>query len=271
MKTEIVGAAIGALILTTTLSPAQTGGWNSDSVDNFQTIEQFRANWNSLLDKARASSVQRSCENGLCYWDWQLRPGVKAKMVESHNHTGQAFYCFQTDSSPTWDCYGNTLNKWVWNPPGSNAVAEAPPDSPIDNATPPDTSEAAPDTNGSFSVPLVIEDGGIKTTVGLGPMFYNMTIDTGATSGLVTESIAAILLSRGDAERAGFANSTIADGSTRQEPLISVANVTLNGHTVHNVIFGVGPDSGGMLFGLLPLAKFGKFTIDAANSQMQFN
>jgi hypothetical protein len=67
-----------------------------------------------------------------------------------------------------------------------------------------------------------------------------MTVDTGATSGLVTESVATALLVRGDATEIEGGNSTIADGC------------------------------GGMLFGLLPLSQFGRFTIDPANSLLVF-
>jgi hypothetical protein len=126
-------------------------------------------------------------------------------------------------------------------------------------------------TTASFSVPLVIEDAGFKTTVGLGSSFYNMTVDTGATSGLLQESIANALLAKGEATELGGGTSTTADGRRLQDRRISVYSVTLNGHTIHDVMFGVGPDTGGMLFGLLPLAQFGRFTIDPARQQLTFS
>jgi hypothetical protein len=279
----IVAAAVAALNLTALAAPshAEPNGTNSAVEDNVQTIEQFRAKWNNLLDRAaKARSVQHYCADGLCSWEWELRPHVQAKMVESNNGTHQAFYCFLAEPATTWDCYGNTLQKWVWNPPqgGDTAVAS---DAHLDpdnvcnqpgytcsspsSGTPEPTATASP-----FSVPLIVEDGGFKTPVGLGSSFYSMTVDTGATSGLVTESVATALLVRGEATEIEGGNSTIADGSTRQERRISVANVTLNGHTIHNVVFGVGPNGGGMLFGLLPLSQFGRFTIDPVNSLLVF-
>jgi hypothetical protein len=272
-KVFITGVALASITsasVSATPSHAATGT-NSAVQDNFQTIEQFRAKWNKLLDQAaKARNVQHSCTDGLCVWDWQLRAHVQAKMVESNNGAGQAWYCFLAEPATTWDCYGNTLQKWVWDPTGDTAVAS---DGPSSAATIVQGDASAPvdTTTASFSVPLVVEDGGFKTTVGLGSSFYNMTIDTGATSGLVQESVAAALLARGEAtEIAGGGTSTIADGTTRQQRLISVYSVTLDGHTIHNVMFGVGPDSGGMLFGLLPLAQFGRFTIDARHSQLVF-
>jgi predicted aspartyl protease len=126
-------------------------------------------------------------------------------------------------------------------------------------------------TTASFSVPLVIKDAGFKTTVGLGSSFYNMTVDTGATSGLLRESIANALLAKGEATELEGGTSSTADGRRLQDRRISVYSVTLNGHTIHNVMFGVGPETASMLFGLLPLSQFGRFTIDPARQQLTFS
>jgi hypothetical protein len=269
-RRPILGAAFAALILTVAPSHAGTGT-NSAVEDTFQTIEQFRAKWNNLLDRAKGrSDIQHSCEDGLCVWNWELRPHVWAKMVESNNGAGQAWYCFLAEPATTWDCYGNTLQKWVWNPTGDTAVAADGPGS-VTTIVQGGASAAVGTTTASFSVPLVVEDGGFKTPVGLGSSFYSMTVDTGATSGLVTESVAIALLAKGEATEIEGGSSANAQGSIVQERRIIVTNVTLDGHTVHNVMFGVGPNGGGMLFGLLPLAQFGKFTIDAQSSQMVFN
>jgi hypothetical protein len=105
----------------------------------------------------------------------------------------------------------------------------------------------------------------------LGTRYYSMTIDTGATHGLLTESVATALLSQGSAREVEGGTAINAQGVEIKERRIVVSDVTLNGHTVHDVMFGVGSDTGGMLFGIVPLSRFGKFTIDAQNSQMMFN
>lgn len=125
----ILVAAAAALNLTAfaATSHAEPNGTNSAVEDNVQTIEQFRAKWNRLLDQAaKARNVQHSCADGLCDWEWELRPRVQAKMVESNNGSHQAFYCFLAEPATTWDCYGNTLQKWVWEPPqgGDTTVAQ---------------------------------------------------------------------------------------------------------------------------------------------------
>jgi Aspartyl protease len=283
VKTVILGAALAAslIALAAPNARAEITGANSAVQPDFQTIEQFRAKWNNLLDRAKGrADIQYSCQDGLCVWNWELRPHVWAKMVESNNGAGQAWYCFLAEPATSWDCYGNDGAKWVWNPvpvtPAPVASdARLDPDNVCNQpgytcSSPASGTPAPTATAGSFSVPLIVEDGGFKTPVGLGSSFYSMTVDTGATSGLVTESVAAALLVRGDATEIEGGNSTIADGSTLHERRISVANVTLNGHTIHNVVFGVGPNGGGMLFGLLPLSQFGRFTIDPVNSLLVF-
>ena len=101
----ILVAAAAALNLTAfaATSHAEPNGTNSAVEDNVQTIEQFRAKWNRLLDQAaKARNVQHSCADGLCDWEWELRPRVQAKMVESNNGSHQAFYCFLAEPATTW-------------------------------------------------------------------------------------------------------------------------------------------------------------------------
>jgi gag-polyprotein putative aspartyl protease len=281
VKTVILGAALAASIaLAAPNARAEITGANSEVQPAFQTVEQFRAKWNNMIDRANGRTVNHACQDGRCVWEWELRPHVWAKMWESTNGAGQAAYCFLAEPATNWDCYGNDGAKWVWNPvPGTPASvasdARLDPDNvcnqPGYTCSSPSSGTPAPTaTASSFSVPLIVEDGGFKTPVGLGSSFYNMTVDTGATSGLVTETVATALLVRGDATEIEGGNLTIADGSTRQERRISVANVTLNGHTIRNVVFGVGPNGGGMLFGLLPLSQFGRFAIDPVNSLLVF-
>ena len=122
----LVAAAVLNLTAVAAPSHAEPTGTNSAVEDKAQTIEQFRAKWNNLLDRAaKAGNIQHYCADGLCAWEWELRPRVQAKMVESNNGTHQAFYCFLDEPATTWDCYGNTLQKWVWNPPQGDDTAVA--------------------------------------------------------------------------------------------------------------------------------------------------
>jgi hypothetical protein len=72
----ILAAAAAALNLIAFAAPshAEPTGTNSAVEDNVQTIEQFRAKWNNLLDRAaKAGNVQHYCADGLCAWEWELR------------------------------------------------------------------------------------------------------------------------------------------------------------------------------------------------------
>ena len=49
-------------------SYAQVTGTNSAVQDNFQSIEQFRAKWNNLLDRAKGrTDIQHSCQDGALF------------------------------------------------------------------------------------------------------------------------------------------------------------------------------------------------------------
>ena len=61
---------------------------------------------------------------------------------------------------------------------------------------------------------------------------------------------------------------TLADGSTIQERVLIVNTLTIGAHTRRNVRMLVSPDGVDMLLGLPVLNAIGKFTIDAANSQL---
>ena len=96
MKTVILGAALAAslIALAAPNARAEITGANSAVQPAFQTVEQFRAKWNNLIDRAKGRTVNHACQDGRCVWDWELRPHVWAKMWETTNGAGQAAYCF---------------------------------------------------------------------------------------------------------------------------------------------------------------------------------
>jgi hypothetical protein len=107
--------------------------------------------------------------------------------------------------------------------------------------------------------------------VSLGTTPVRMLIDTGATSALVSRSIAAVLVSNDEAVLLPFtAPATMANGSTIQEQIISIRAVTIGRHTLHNVIAGVAPDGADMLLGFPVLNQVGRFTIDTNAGQLIF-
>ena len=262
---RILVAAAAALNLIAFAAPshAEPNGTNSAVEDNVQTIEQFRAKWNNLIDRAaKAHNVQHYCADGLCAWEWELRPHVQAKMVESNNGTHQAFYCFLAEPATTWDCYGNTLQKWVWNPPqgGDTAVAQG-------DDTPAYT--PAPVVNPN-AVPIFTDGTRAHVSAMIGSISATMLIDTGASVASVNASVAQALLASGEADALGPAELGLAGGQTVTEDCIIIHQIALGTHVATNVRAVINANDDDMLLSLPALNQMGKFTIDTANSQLVF-
>jgi hypothetical protein len=263
-RSPMLGAAIAVLILAFAApSYAQVTGTNSAVQDNFQTIEQFRAKWNNLLDRAKErTDIQHSCQDGLCVWNWELRPHVWAKMVESNNGAGQAWYCFLAEPATTWDCYGNTLQKWVWNPPqgGDTAVAQG-------DDTPAYTPAPVVDPN---AVPIFTDGTRAHVSAMIGSISATMLIDTGASVASVNASVAQALLASGEAIEAGQGEVRLAGGRTETVDCIIIRQIALGTHVATNVRAVINANDDDMLLSLPALNQMGKFTIDTANSQLVF-
>jgi hypothetical protein len=269
----ILVAAAAALNLTAfaATSHAEPNGTNSAAEDNVQTIEQFRAKWNRLLDQAaKARNVQHSCADGLCDWEWELRPRVQAKMVESNNGSHQAFYCFLAEPATTWDCYGNTLQKWVWEPPqgGDTTVAQGD-DTAIAQGddTPAYTPTPVDDPN---AVPIFTDGRRAHVSAMIGLISATMLIDTGASVASVNASVAQALLASGEAIEAGQGEVRLAGGQTVTEDCIIIRQIALRTHVATNVPAVINANDDDMLLSLPALNQMGKFTIDTANSQLVF-
>jgi hypothetical protein len=265
--TRILGPAIAALTLAFAApSYAQVTGTNSAVQDNFQTIEQFRAKWNNLLDRAKGrTDIQHSCQEGLCVWNWELRPHVWAKMVESNNGAGQAWYCFLAEPATTWDCYGNTLQKWVWNPTGDTAVASAEPGSAPDPVYTP-----APAVTTNDAVPIFTDGLQARVSAMIGSISAPMLIDTGATIASVNYSVAQALLASGEAVEDGRAEIGLAGGQTVTADHIVIHRIAVGTHVATEVPAIINTHDADMLLSLPALNQMGKFTIDMTSGQLIF-
>ena len=264
MKRILLGAA-AALALA---APAYADGTRI-SIAPFQSRQAWQANWDTLNQRGNDAGAQWECHGDHeCNLYFIVKPGVKAHLATERYGRG---YCYIVEGAATADCYREDGKKSVWtlDMPFDYGLA---PQSPI-----PDVAQSAPPApassySSSFTVPLIPDGSGENVSVKLGPTYYTMTLDTGATSGLVPPEVADALTSRGEATEVGGGMITIADGSERAERRINVYSVQLADHTIHNVMFGVGQSGNNtMLFGLLPLSRFGKFTVDAQNSALMFN
>jgi hypothetical protein len=240
-------------------------GSNSAVEDNFQTIEQFRANWNSLLDRAKGrTDITHGCGSEACVWTWELRPKVWAKMVEGNNGQGHAWYCFLAEPSPTWDCYGNNLVKWVWNPntdTGNTGTAVA------NNGSP----DAAPPTITNPNAIAIFTDGlRIRVAAMIGSITAPMLLDTGASVASVNLSVAKALVTNGEAEYLGQSSVGLAGGTREGRDFIVIHRLSLGTHLATEVPAVINPVDDDMLLSLPALNQMGKFTIDTPNRQLVF-
>jgi clan AA aspartic protease (TIGR02281 family) len=137
-------------------------------------------------------------------------------------------------------------------------------------APPPVVSSApAPITSAVDAVPITVQRGAIHVDVTLGGRPATMLLDTGANVSSISASLAADLLAAGQAKDAGSSMPVpLADGSTTQERVVIVKTLIIGAHTRWNVRMLVSPGSADMLLGLSVLNAIGKFTVDAANSQL---
>lgn len=109
----------------------------------------------------------------------------------------------------------------------------------------------------------------IYTDVILGHQLISMMVDTGATSGSISEEMASRLVADGEAVEAGYADYLMADGAVLRKREIRVKNVIVGGRMVHNVRFGaVSNGNSPMLLGMAVLNQFGAFTIDVRNKRL---
>jgi hypothetical protein len=158
---------------------------------------------------------------------------------------------------------------YVPQPSASGPTPLAPPVA----LAPPSIMAAPPPNMGSVggvdAVPITMARNAIYVDVSLGGTPATMLLDTGANVSSISTTLADNLVAAGQAKAAGQSMPvTLADGSTIQERVLIVNTLTIGAHTRRNVRMLVSPDGVDMLLGLPVLNAIGKFTIDAANSQL---
>jgi hypothetical protein len=111
----------------------------------------------------------------------------------------------------------------------------------------------------------------VNVTMGNGSVVYHMTLDTGCSQMSISNALADWMLANGHATFIRNVQSTLADGSHPTSRLISIDQISLEGHVLTDVSATDGaPDQadGSMLLGIGVLKRFGKFSIDTAGHQL---
>jgi gag-polyprotein putative aspartyl protease len=122
------------------------------------------------------------------------------------------------------------------------------------------------------SVPITVDGEQALAQVRVGRLSFNALIDSGASSLSLPETAGDELINSGGATEGEPSSVLHADGKSAQCRTIVVNSVNIGGHVVRNVRTVLEPDGSQPLLGFKVLQSItGRFTIDAANSTLEFN
>ena len=131
------------------------------------------------------------------------------------------------------------------------------------------TTESAPVAD---SVPIYPTNNGssamIDVVLGVQPL--RMLLDTGATTCLISEAIAARLVRDGYGVRQETGRFKMADGMIRTLPVLIISEVRIGRHTIRNVPAGVS-STGEMILAFPVVNAIAPFTIDTRASVLIFH
>jgi len=130
----------------------------------------------------------------------------------------------------------------------------------------------APVVRAKDSVPIYpfAQGNAVKIDVLVGGQPLRMLLDTGATTCLITDAIAARLVSGGHAIWRESSRFRMADGTVRDMPTVLIGEMRIGRHTVRNVVSGVS-DSGGILLAFPVVNNIAPFTIDTRGRELIFH
>jgi hypothetical protein len=125
---------------------------------------------------------------------------------------------------------------------------------------------------GGEAVPITIEGERAHIAVMFGdyPAAQPMVIDTGASIMSISAGLAAILVGRGDAVAGGWAQISLADGSSVLRQRVVIGKLMIGAHRVSGVEAIIHPDAADMLLPFGVLSRIGRFTIDARRGVLIF-
>jgi clan AA aspartic protease (TIGR02281 family) len=108
--------------------------------------------------------------------------------------------------------------------------------------------------------------------VALGGHPVRMVLDTGASSSVISPTLANNLIQWGHAHWLGKSKSVLADGRVIDVGNISINEVHIGNNVLHDVRALVNQsDEGSMLLGLETLNQIGPFTVDISKGELRFN
>ena len=158
--------------------------------------------------------------------------------------------------------------------PEPTASLQPIPATPLPDRTPlqPKPVQTTPVVNAKDSVPIYphAQGNAAKIDVLIGGQPLRMLLDTGATTCLISEAIAARLVADGHAVWQENSRFKMADGTVRNMPMVLIREMRLGRHTIRNVPAGVsGTD--GIILAFPVVNGIAPFTIDTRAGELVFH
>src|SRR5262249_31442528 len=119
-------------------------------------------------------------------------------------------------------------------------------------------------------VPLKVQGNSMRLNVGLGDQVLSMTLDTGATSSLITNSLAISLVREGQASYVGYSKMITASGEVVTTREVLIKEMWLGNQAVRNVKVSAISGDIDLLLGANVLNAIGPYTVDVQNRQLVF-
>jgi hypothetical protein len=119
-------------------------------------------------------------------------------------------------------------------------------------------------------IPLKVKNNSMRLSVGLGDQVLTMVLDTGASSTLISNSLALSLLRDDQARLVGDARFTTASGEVVRAKEIIIKEVRIGNQIVRDVKAAAIPGDVDLLLGVDVLNAIGPYLIDSQNSQLIF-
>jgi len=119
-------------------------------------------------------------------------------------------------------------------------------------------------------IPLKVKNNSMRLSVGLGDQVLTMVLDTGASSTLISNSLALSLLRDDQARLVGDARFTTASGEVVRAKEIIIKEVKIGNQIVRDVKAAAIPGDVDLLLGVDVLNAIGPYLIDSQNSQLIF-
>ena len=124
---------------------------------------------------------------------------------------------------------------------------------------------------GADSVPIYPTGTSAMIDVQLGGQPLRMLLDTGATTCLISEAIAAGIVRDGYGDWQGTGRFKMADGTIRTLPTLLIREVRIGRHTVRTVRAGIVSSTGEMLLAFPVVNAIAPFTIDTRAKVLIFH